>query len=117
MPRSRQRTLKLWKRLYFFIPFARPHFNAPRFFKKRNSSRGFHRNRRPPSPSQVAEGYLCAELSTLRTCMRARQRPRKTFDSKVPPLTPQVNGAAWWHNVPRYPSFQPCRRIAVVPQY
>ena len=100
--------LKVVQKLPVFLhSVARPHFNDPRFFEKPTSSLSFHGDRHPPSPPQVAEGCVFSEMSTLRSCMHARQLHRKTFELQGSTVDTAVQRSSMLAESRTFPKFPP----------
>ena len=91
----------------FWHSVARPHYNDPRFFEKPTSSLSFHDDRHPPSPPQVAEGCVFSEMSTLRSCMHARQLHRKTFELQGSTVDTAVQRSSMLAESRTFPKFPP----------
>ena len=91
----------------FWHSVARPHFNDPRFFEKPTSSLSFHGDRHPPSPPQVAEGCVFSGMSTLRSCMHARQLHRKTFELQGSTVDTAVQRSSMLAESRTFPKFPP----------
>ena len=91
----------------FWHSVARPHYNDPRFFEKPTSSLSFHDDRHPPSPPQVAEGCVFSGMSTLRSCMHARQLHRKTFELQGSTVDTAVQRSSMLAESRTFPKFPP----------